>query len=131
MRLALLAFLLGTLGGLTAEAHHSISAVYDRSHSVSLRGTIVEFALVQPHPFVVIATREEGREQRWRGELDNRHELVAIGVTASTLKPGDEVVVSGSASRNQQHQLYVLRLDRPGDGFWYEQVGASPRIGTR
>jgi hypothetical protein len=61
--------------------------------------------------------------------LDNRWELVAIGMTEETLKPGDRLVLSGSVGRNQPRSLYVMRLDRPADGFWYEQVGMSPRIG--
>ena len=63
--------------------------------------------------------------------MDNRSELVAIGVTASTFPPGDRVVVKGSLARTQPQALYLLRLDRPADGFWYEQVGGSPRIRTR
>jgi len=119
------------LGGLAVEAHHSISAAYDRNQPVTLRGTIVQFALVQPHPFIVVDVREDGREERWRGELDNRHELVAIGVGENTLKPGDQVVVSGSVARGVPRAFYVLRLDRPADGFWYEQVGMSPKIGVQ
>ena len=60
--------------------------------------------------------------------LDRAHELVAIGITAATFTPGERVVVSGSLARSQQRSLYLLRLDRPADGFWYEQVGQSPRI---
>jgi hypothetical protein len=48
-----------------------------------------------------------------------------------TLKPGDRVVLNGSIGRNQPRTLYVWRLDRPADGFWYEQVGMSPKIGFR
>jgi hypothetical protein len=60
--------------------------------------------------------------------MDNRSELAAVGVTAETLKPGDRVVVTGSLARTQAHRLYIYRLDRPADGFRYEQVGSSPRI---
>jgi len=41
------------------------------------------------------------------------------------------VVLNGSIGRNQPRTLYVWRLDRPADGFWYEQVGMSPKIGFR
>jgi hypothetical protein len=51
-------------------------------------------------------------------------------VTEGTLKPGDRVVVTGSLSRSQARSFYIARLDRPADRFWYEQVGASPRVGT-
>src|SRR5678815_441106 len=118
-----------TLGGATVQGHHSISAVYDRDRPVTLDGVLVQFAMVQPHPFLVVEVKDGRDVARWRGELDNRWELEAIGMTADTLKPGDRLVVSGSTGRTQPRSFYVLRLDRRSDGFWYEQVGMSPRIG--
>jgi uncharacterized protein DUF6152 len=117
------------LGGVVAQGHHSIAAAYDRDRPVKLDGVLVQFAMVQPHPYVVIEIKDGQDTARWRGELDNRWELVAIGMNDETLKPGDRLVVSGSIGRNQPRTLYVWRLDRPADGFWYEQVGMSPRIG--
>jgi len=115
--------------GAVSQAHHSISSVYDSSRRVTVEGTVAEFQLINPHPFLLIdVTDRAGNAQRWRLEMDNRSELVAIGVTANTLKPGDRVVVKGSLARTQPQALYLLRLDRPADGFWYEQVGNSPRI---
>ena len=117
------------LGGVRAGAHHSISSVYDSSRQANIEGIVAQFQLINPHPFLLIdVTDRTGSPQRWRLEMDNRSELVAIGVTANTLKPGDRVVVRGSLARAQSQALYLLRLDRPADGFWYEQVGNSPRI---
>ena len=122
---------------ITPQAHHSISSVYDSSRRVTLDGVVAQFQLVNPHPFLVIdvidardARGGTGEAQSWRLEMDNLWELAAIGVTASTLRPGDRVRVSGSLARAHDQRLYLLRLDRPVDGFWYEQVGQSPRIGT-
>jgi hypothetical protein len=42
--------------------------------------------------------------------------------------PADRIVVTGSVAREQASSLYVRRLDRPADGFRYEQVGSSPRV---
>jgi Family of unknown function (DUF6152) len=118
-----------TLGGVVTQGHHSIAAVYDRARPVKLDAVVVEFAMVQPHPFLIVEVKNGADAERWKGELDNRHELVAIGMTADTLKPGDRVILSGSGGRTQPQSLYVYRLERPSDGFWYEQVGMSPRIG--
>jgi hypothetical protein len=118
-----------TLGGVTTQGHHSIAAAYDRDKPVRLDGVVVQFAMVQPHPYVVVEVKDGRDAGRWRGELDNRWELVAIGVTEETLKPGDRLVVSGNVGRTQPRSLYIYRLDRPSDGFWYEQVGMSPKIG--
>ena len=63
--------------------------------------------------------------------MDNRFELAGIGMTGDTLKPGDRVVVTGSLGRTEPRTLYIRRLDRPADGFRYEQVGSRPRVGNR
>jgi Family of unknown function (DUF6152) len=105
--------------------HHSIAGVYDSSRPVTLEGVIKEFRFVNPHPFVLI----DAKDQVWKLEMDNLRELVAVGMTKDTLKPGDRIVVSGSPAREKSEQsLYVGRLDRPMDGFRYEQIGSSPRI---
>ena len=117
------------IGGVSTRAHHSISSVYDSGRQATIEGIVAQFQLINPHPFLFIdVTDRAGKAERWRLEMDNRSELVAIGVTANTLKPGDRVVVKGSLARTQPQALYLLRLDRPADGFWYEQVGSSPRI---
>jgi hypothetical protein len=115
-----------------AEGHHSIAGVYDDRQRKTVEGVVKELQFVNPHPFVIVDVRE-GPEapQSWRLEMDNRTELVHVGFTSETLKPGDRIVVIGMPARSQSRSLYVRRLDRPADGFWYEQVGASPRIGGR
>jgi hypothetical protein len=119
------------ISGTAAHAHHSISSVYDSSRRVTIEGVVAQFQLVNPHPFLIIdVTDADGSPKRWQLEMDNRSELHAIGVTTGTFKPGDGVVVTGSLARTQGQRLYLLRLDRPLDGFWYEQVGQSPKIRT-
>ena len=117
------------ISGVAAHGHHSISSVYDSSQRVTIEGIVSQFQLINPHPFLLIdVTDGNGNAQRWRLEMDNRSELVEVGVTANTLNSGDRVVVAGRPGRTQPQSLYILRLDRPADGFWYEQVGNSPRI---
>ena len=117
--------------GTATSAHHSIAGIYDGSQQVTIEGAIARFHFVNPHPFVLVDVADQtGPTRQWRLELDNRHELVAVGMTADTLKPGDRILVVGSPGRTQTRILYVRRLDRPADGFRYEQVGSSPRIRT-
>jgi len=113
----------------TLDAHHSISAVYDSRRQVTVTGSVREFQFVNPHPWIGLdVTGDAGRVQTWRLELDNRFELVDVGMRSDTLKPGDTVVATGSAGRDGARSLYVRQLDRPADGLRYEQVGASPRL---
>ena len=127
---SLVAALIGaSLSVPAAPAHHAISGVYDTRREVTIEGTVAEFHFVNPHPFVTVEVEAEGgRTEEWRLEMDNRSELARIDMTQATLQPGDRIVVRGHPARNPPRGLYIRRLDRPGDGFSYEQVGNSPRI---
>jgi len=117
--------------GITTRAHHSIASIYDRDQQVTIRGVVAQFQFVNPHPFLLLAVTDgAGKTQQWRLEMDNRNELVEVGVTRDTLKPGDRVAASGNPARTQPQSLYLRRLDRSADGFWYEQLGMSPSIGN-
>ena len=108
-------------------AHHSLSE-YDVAQKLTLNVTVREFRFVNPHPFLLVESRAGGLMAVWRLELDNRFELVEIGMNASTFGNGDRLLVTGSPGQNQKPILYVRELDRPSDGFRYEQVGTTPRI---
>jgi hypothetical protein len=117
------------LGGFTADAHHSISGMYDSRRDVRVEGIVTQFEFINPHAFITIDVRDADRApQRWRVELDDRGELGDIGMTAQTLRPGDRVIVVGSPARREANRLYLGRLDRPADGFSFEQVGGRPRL---
>ena len=109
------------------QAHHSLSE-YDVSRQLTLNVTVREFRFVNPHPFLLVESRAGSLAAVWRLELDNRFELVDIGMNSNTFTPGDRLLVSGSPGQNEKPILYVRELDRPSDGFRYEQVGTTPRI---
>ena len=120
------------IGGAAAEAHHSIAGMYDQGRRVTLDGTIAQFQFVNPHPFLIVEAKDAGGVSRsWKAELDNRWELEGIGMTPTMLRPGDRVLISGSPGRDNTPLVYVWRLERPADGFLYEQVGTSPRLVRR
>ena len=110
-------------------AHHSLTGSYDISAQITLEGTVREFHFVNPHPYLTVEATRDGKTQRWKMEMDNSSELIQIKMTGSTLKNGDKITVSGSPGRDNAPALYIRRLDRPSDGFWYEQVGSEPRMG--
>ena len=117
--------------GMSTQAHHSISAVYDDTQRVTVEGVVTQFQFVNPHPLVVMDVKDgAGSAQQWRLEMDTHRELADIGFTSDTLKPGERLVIIGSRARRQPQSLYIRRLDRPSDGFGYEQVGSSPRLLT-
>jgi len=118
-----------SLAATEVAAHHSIAGVYDSGQQVTLEAIVTEFRFVNPHPFLIAEVRQAGGTQEWKLEMDNRSELVDVGMNDKTLKRGDRIIVTGSPIRPpQMHALYIRKLDRPADGFQYEQVGTSPRI---
>ncbi len=118
--------------GVTAQAHHSLAGVYDSSRPVTVEAVVTEFHFVNPHPFVMAEVKErDGTARPYRLEMDNRRELVDVGMTNETFQRGDRIVVTGSVGRTERTHLYVRRLERAADGFTYEQVGTRPRVGKR
>ena len=118
------------LSSTAADAHHSLYGVYDTNQRVTLDGVVAQFHFVNPHPFLLVDVRDAaGRTRQWRMEMDNRRELVEVGMSDTSFQPGERIVVSGSPGRSTQiNSLYVWRLDRAADGFRYEQLGTSPRV---
>ena len=116
----------------TVEAHHSIAGAYDTRREVRIEGVVTQFEFINPHAFLTVEVREAGRApQRWRVELDDRGELSEIGMTAQTLAPGHQVIVTGSPARRGANQMYLVRLDRPADGYSFEQVDGRPTLRSR
>jgi len=117
--------------GVVAHAHHSIAAVYDDGQRVTIEGVVTQFRFVNPHPYVMMEIKDDnGKAQQWKLEMDNRWELVEIGFDSMTLKPGDRIVVTGGPAREQRQSLYIRKLERPADGFSYQQIGQRPSIGS-
>ena len=107
--------------------HHSLSE-YEAARQLTLTVVVREFHFVNPHPYLIADTKVGSLSAGWRLELDNRFELVQIGMTASTFAAGEQLLVTGRPGRDQKPILYVRELDRPADGFRYEQLSSSPRI---
>lgn len=122
------------------HSHHSLSE-YDTTRRITVNVVVREFHFVNPHPYLVVdgpsagaspstglgAGRSRSAGQVWRLELDNRFELIDIGMTSRTFARGDQLVVTGAPGHDEKPVLYVRELDR-NDGFRYEQVGNTPRI---
>lgn len=109
------------------RAHHSLSE-YDIARKITLDAVVREFHFVNPHPYLLVDLRTGSDTRIWRLELDNRNELVDIGMTSETFVRGDRVVVTGPPGHAQKPILYVRELQRTADGFRYEQPDSTPRI---
>lgn len=107
-------------------AHHSFLATYfdDRTHEIE--GTVIQFLLRNPHSFLhVEAADEDGVVQTWSIEWGASNQLNGQGITSSSLRGGDHVIISGSPSRNpEDHRMRLVTLSRPADGLtWGTRQG--------
>jgi hypothetical protein len=99
----------------TLFAHHSFTATYDTSKTVSVQGTVVQFLLRNPHSFLHVAVTKDGQEQVWNVEWAAAGQL--SGTIASSLKVGDAVTVNGNPSRDPaEMRLRMVNVKRTSDG---------------
>ena len=126
MRRAILVVAGVFLAGVAASAHHSQAAQYDTSKTVKIEGTLVQFQFRNPHTFIQIeAPDEKGDKVRWSIEWGGVGQLNGQGVTRTTLKYGDPVIITANPSRTpNDHKLHMLTLLRTSDGFgWGTRPG--------
>jgi hypothetical protein len=108
-------------------AHHSATATYIHGQVVKLDGTLKEFIWRNPHSFMKVeVTDEKGEKQIWVIEGAAPQQLTEGGLTVSTLKIGDRVIVTGYPGRvAEDHRLLLQVLQRPSDGFKYSGPAAN------
>jgi hypothetical protein len=114
---ASLATLVLVLGAQTV-AHHSFAATYLEDQSVTIEGQIIQFLLRNPHSFVHVMVKEkDGTTNRYVVEWASPAQLQGK-VSRDTLKPGDEVIITGNPGRNvADHRVRLLTFKRPKDGW--------------
>jgi hypothetical protein len=120
------AVLLLTLGGVVTAAHHSVAATYLRG-TLTIDGTLKEFVWRNPHSFMrVEAPDDKGEKHIWIVEGAAPQQLTEAGLTTSTFRPGDRVVVTGQPGRiPEDHRLLLHTIMRPSDGVKWQTPAAQ------
>ena len=92
-------------------AHHG-TAAYDTTTSVTVSGTVTEFRFVNPHVLVYWDVKDEaGNIQRWSGERSGPNSMARnAGWNRNTLKPGDQVTITGRQSKNGTHTMAISKI---------------------
>src|ERR1051325_7510134 len=119
MKPMLFAVIAATLFGGAAYAHHSFTATYDTSKTVTIEGKVTQFLLRNPHSFLHVAVIDkDGKEEAWNIEWAAAGQLGGAGVTRDALKVGDPVVITGNPARDPADQrLRMVTVKRTSDGF--------------
>ena len=102
-----------------ASAHHSFQATYDMDTTIEIRGKLIQMNFRNPHSSVmVLAPDENGVEQRWGIEWGGASLLMRQGLTRTSFKPGDEVIMVGQPSRERtDYRMRMESILRPADNF--------------
>jgi Family of unknown function (DUF6152) len=101
------ALVAATSVAMIADAHHSFAPHFDIKKPVSISGKVKEFEARNPHSYLHIeAVDENGRTQEYVCESHGYTQLSRNGITPRMLRPGTEVRIEGSQSRNNQHRCF-------------------------
>lgn len=116
------------LGGSLTFAHHSVAASYLIGKSVTIDGTLKEFVWRNPHSFMrVEAADDKGQKHIWVIEGAAPQQLTESGLSQSSLRPGDRIIVTGIPGRAaEDHRMLLHTIQRPADGFKW--VGPAANV---
>lgn len=94
-------------------AHHSVTAEYDTSKVITIDGQVRALDLGSPHSHLTIGVlRSDGSSVSWQTELASVTFLHRAGWTEKSLSLGERVRLTGSPSRNNPTQLYVITVTK-------------------
>jgi Family of unknown function (DUF6152) len=75
-------------------AHHG-AAAYDTTKNVTLKGIVTEWFWANPHCFLKFDSKDDkGNVIHWATETSNPSDMVNLGWSKTSFKPGDEVTVT-------------------------------------
>ena len=102
---------------LPSYSHHGTAIVYDLTQSITISGTVADFRFVNPHTLIYLDVRgEDGEVISWLGGLSNHTSLPrSEGWTKETLKPGDEISVTGAPARGGAPSVWVQQVILNGE----------------
>jgi hypothetical protein len=110
-----LAFIFSAVGLVATVApafsHHG-TAAYDTSKTVSVSGTVTEFRFANPHVLVYWDAKDEaGNIKHWIGERGGPNSMARnAGWSSKTMKPGDQVTISGRAAKNGTPTMAISKI---------------------
>jgi hypothetical protein len=85
-----------------ALAHHG-AAAYDTSKKITVKATVTEWFWANPHCFLRFDAKDEkGNVVHWSVETSNPSDMVNLGWSKQTFKPGDEVTITFEPVKNGQ-----------------------------
>jgi hypothetical protein len=103
----------------TAWAHHGYAA-YDETVILSLKGTVTDYELANPHSTMSFDVKNDrGKVENWAAEAGHIRLMQDEGWTRTTLKPGDSITFFFHPAKNGSHAVDLVRVVLPdGHSLW-------------
>ena len=109
---AALLFVITGLITAPAVAHHARSG-YDLSKTVTLKGTITKVEWTNPHALIYFDVNDGGRVQNWHSITGGPSRMSRYGWTSETLKPGDQITITGNPTKAGTNEIWLDRILLP------------------
>ena len=129
MKSTLLVGIVGLALATTApvSAHHSYGA-YDQTRYVTIEGQLERVVFANPHVVLFVNTTDN---QTFEAEWASINQLAKGGVTATSLKVGDRVVITGRPLQNAAEAKMSLlsEVRHVNDGWTWKRNAPPPTAG--
>jgi hypothetical protein len=105
-------------------AHHAISAEFDTTKPIKFEGTVKSVDWMNPHIYVNIETKENGKSVVYSVEGGPPNALFRQGWRPDSLKVGDKVQVSGvRAKKPESNRIGQAQITMPDGRIFARGTG--------
>jgi hypothetical protein len=92
-------------------AHHSFAVHFVAEATLQVKGTVESFRFSNPHGILTfISVDEAGKPVTWRAETNSPNVLRRRGWNRDSLKPGDEITVTGFPARDGTSYMRISKI---------------------
>jgi hypothetical protein len=114
MKARLAVFAMGLLSAASMFAHHSFSAEFDSSKTVTLRGNVTKVDWLNPHIYIYLDVKDDaGKVVHWQCEGGAPNTLTRNGWTKNDLKQGDPISITGTLAKDASNTCNASQVSLP------------------
>lgn len=114
MKAKLAVFAMGLVSAASMFAHHSFSAEFDASKTVTLKGNVTKVDWLNPHIWIYLDVKDDsGKVAHWQCEGGAPNSLTRNGWTKNDLKSGDAITIDGTMAKDASNTCNASRVALP------------------